>query len=602
MEFRYLWPFFLLLLIPIIILLYLLRQKTQDKTISSLYLWKEAYKNMEASRPWEKFRNNVLMYLQIAVVLLVILSLAAPYLKTGGIRHGQVIMVLDTSASMNMDYDDRNTRLEQAITEAENYIDNLSQGTAVTILAADLNTTILGANITDKLEMKRILSEIKGTDLPGDMQKAAAYAASIASQWEDYEAVFFTDVAVEAEDLNKRVIYVNSEMANACIDYVSLSQTEEEMVVLAKITNTSTAAFSSDINFYIDDTLMDIKNIALEAEESTILYFEGLKPQGEVIWVEINEKDALVSDNVSYTIREANDELTALLVTKQNIFLETAATSFDQVAFYKTTQPGSFGEESFDLYIFDAVLPEELPPKGGMIFINPPESVAGILEKGEELANIYIKTVAHEVTRYIEDTSFGVLKADALLPSQDQESFLKVGESTVGLVGEYQGRTIAVLGFDFHNTDFPMQMEFPILIHNLISYCLNQGLVRQPVIQAGDAVAIYPDTEGADIVIIYPDGEEERITVDGRASYQITLPYSGLYTITQETSDEILSQKITVRFPTALESYSDTLLEAAPEGVTVTEGLEGSLEVGSLFLILALLLLCVEWLVYVRSR
>ena len=84
MNFANSWPFFLLILIPGIIILYLLKQKTVDMDYSSLFLWKEALKNTEATNPWEKFRNNLLMYLQIAITLLIIFILARPYLVRGG--------------------------------------------------------------------------------------------------------------------------------------------------------------------------------------------------------------------------------------------------------------------------------------------------------------------------------------------------------------------------------------------------------------------------------------------------------------------------------------------------------------------------------------
>lgn len=635
MNFGYIWPFFLLLLlIPVIILLYLLRQKTEDKTFSSLYLWREAYKNIEAARPWEKFKNNILMYLQIAVILALVFAMAAPYLKTGGVQQSNVILVMDTSASMNMRFDDKNTRLEQARKKGSEYIDSLAEGTAVTILSADANTTILGANITDKIEMKRILTELAGTDLPGNMQGAVAYAASIASQWEDYEVVFFTDTFVSMEKdssmqenhsmekdqdssmgekhfyegLNGRVVSVNSHVSNACIDYVSLSQTDQEMVVLAKVTNASELPFSSDINLYVDDVLKDIQSVDLAARESVILYFEGLQRSGEVIWAQINEKDGLAADNVGYVVRETQAGLTALIVTGQNTFLETAASLVEGVEFYKASQAEGSWEEGFDLYIFDGMLPEKLPDKGGLIFIGPPESVPGVLEIDQELENVMISAVSHQVTRYLEGSVFGTVRASSFVPVLGQEAFLKAGDHVIGLCGEYNGRKTAVLGFDFHDTDFPLQTEFPILIHNLISYCLEQGMTRRSVFQTGDMMTIYSEPQGGDVHLRYPDGEERILTMDGRYSYQISLPLSGIYTVSQTVEDTVRTEQVAVRFPTQQESYvaeweeNHSMEEEHSTEENHSGEYAGGTQLRNLFLLLALILLCVEWMVYIRSR
>ena len=613
MEFMNLWPFFLLLLIPVIILLYLLRQKTEDKTFSSLYLWREAYKNTEAAKPWEKFRNNLLMYLQIAVVLALILALAAPYLKTGGTRSAHVILVVDSSASMNTRYDDKYTRFEQAVREAGNYIDSLADGTAVTILTADDNTDIKGANITDKVELRRILAEITCSDLAGNMQKAVAYSASIASQWEDYEALFFTDTYIDLGELNGKLVNVNSEVSNACIDYVGVSQDGEEMIVLVKVSNTASGHITSDVSFYIDDVLTDIKSVSLGEGESTILYFEGLQAEGEVVCAQLSQKDGLISDNVSYAVIKETREITALLVTGQNTFLETAVSLVEGVTFYKTGQMGDLEGENFDLYLFDGVVPETLPNRGNLIFINPPQGFSGLFEIEEVLEHKMISAVPHDVTHYLENASFGVVKASALVTALSKESFLKAGNSTIGLCREVDGRKIAVLGFDFHDTDFPLQAEFPILMYNLISYTLEQGIIRQSIYQTGDTMTLYPEPDGGPIRVRYPDGQEETWSSEEDFSWQITLPSAGLYTVSQTVGNNsletgksqlagIVTEYAAVRFPVQQESYATAWEEADHTEVITQAGQEGTISLRSIFLLLAILLLCMEWGIYVRSR
>lgn len=70
MGFEHLWPLLFLAFVPGIVLLYLLKQKVQTKKVPALNLWQEAFESVQASTPWEKFRNHLLMYLQIAVLFL----------------------------------------------------------------------------------------------------------------------------------------------------------------------------------------------------------------------------------------------------------------------------------------------------------------------------------------------------------------------------------------------------------------------------------------------------------------------------------------------------------------------------------------------------
>ncbi|MDE5863990.1 MAG: VWA domain-containing protein, partial [Lachnospiraceae bacterium] len=126
MTVQNLWPLAFLVLVPVIILLYLLKQKVKDRPFSSVMLWQEIYKNLEAKTPFEKLKQSILMYLQILIMLLLIFALMAPVLKKGGALQENTVIVIDNSASMQYLYDDDDTRLEHSKKEAKKEIDRLS--------------------------------------------------------------------------------------------------------------------------------------------------------------------------------------------------------------------------------------------------------------------------------------------------------------------------------------------------------------------------------------------------------------------------------------------------------------------------------------------
>ena len=115
MTVQNMWPLAFLALIPVIILLYLLKQKAKDEPFSSTMLWQEIYKNLEAKTPFEKLKQNILMYLQLLLMLLLILALMAPIWKKGGAAQENVVLVMDNSASMQYLYDSSDTRLEHSV-------------------------------------------------------------------------------------------------------------------------------------------------------------------------------------------------------------------------------------------------------------------------------------------------------------------------------------------------------------------------------------------------------------------------------------------------------------------------------------------------------
>ena len=246
------WPLALLILVPVIILLYMLKQKAKEYPFSSSLLWKEISTNIEATSPWEKLKKNLLMYLQILTVLLLILAMMAPYLKHGGRIYNNVVLVIDNSASMGIAYNEDRTRLEEAIERACDYVDSLSETSQVTILTSAEETGIVKTNGTDKGELKRVLRNIPVTDLAGDTAPAVSVAQSMVNQWEQYDAVFFTDRPVQLGNLEARVINLYTDYKNLSMDYVSYGYEYSEdgmpsLTVLGKITNGTGEAVTTDI-------------------------------------------------------------------------------------------------------------------------------------------------------------------------------------------------------------------------------------------------------------------------------------------------------------------------------------------------------------------
>ena len=137
-----LWPALFAVLIPGIVLLYLLKQKVKNQKISALNLWREAYENIQASTPWEKFRNNILMYLQIAALIFLIAAMMSPYIAGGGSEYLNMLIMIDNSASMSGLYSENDTKLETAKKQAIDYI-SANDGIRYTIMTAGSTSELI---------------------------------------------------------------------------------------------------------------------------------------------------------------------------------------------------------------------------------------------------------------------------------------------------------------------------------------------------------------------------------------------------------------------------------------------------------------------------
>ena len=121
-----------LLAVPIILLMYLLKQKYKEKQVPSLYLWEKVLTQTKAQEPWQKLRKNLLMFLQIAATVLLALALSGPYLM-GKIQVRDYIIGLDCSLSMQAT-DVEKSRFDAAKADLMELLENTAPGSRFSLV------------------------------------------------------------------------------------------------------------------------------------------------------------------------------------------------------------------------------------------------------------------------------------------------------------------------------------------------------------------------------------------------------------------------------------------------------------------------------------
>ena len=192
-------------------------------------------------------------------------------------------------------------------------------------------------------------------------------------QYKSYKVIYFTDRAVNLEEINGEVVNLSTDRNNVSLDYIAHSQTEKGLKVMIRVTNHGKESNKIELCLYGETKLMAYKDISLKPSETQTVYFENISQNNKYIYGEISQKDALMDDNTIYSVVKQNNAGKILLCSDQNIFLEKAITTLKDVELYKAASSEKITED-FDLYIFDGKLPEVLPKKGSILFINPNKS------------------------------------------------------------------------------------------------------------------------------------------------------------------------------------------------------------------------------------
>ena len=110
------WQWVLLGLVPpIIFLLYFLKLRRVPVEVPSTYLWSKTLEDLHVNSLWQRLRNNLLMYLQLLLALLLLLSCLRPGCKGNELMGERFIFLIDQSASMSaVDTPEGISRLEVA--------------------------------------------------------------------------------------------------------------------------------------------------------------------------------------------------------------------------------------------------------------------------------------------------------------------------------------------------------------------------------------------------------------------------------------------------------------------------------------------------------
>ncbi|MBP5529004.1 MAG: BatA and WFA domain-containing protein [Lachnospiraceae bacterium] len=607
MKFTHLWPLAFVILVPVIIIMYMMKQKAKEQKVASLYLWREMVKNDRANTPWEKLKKNWLMILQIITLLVLIAALTSPYFLSGLVSSGKACIVIDTSASMGFMYDENQTRFDKAKDEAISYVKKLRNGTEISLITSDRNSILLSSKSQNKSDITDQIKNLELSNYPGDASEGVQMAKSLAMDSKGLQTLIITDSTVDVENLDAIVVDVYSEMDNVSIDYVSHGYKDNQLDVLVKVTNYCKEPVKRDVSVYQGENLVATKEVEIEESSSTVVYFEDIKLEDDVFFAQVSGKDASELDNICYDVLSEESEKSVLLMTKRNMYLENALKIIPGISVIKSEDINSFADfaaQGFDLYVFDGMVPDKLPEQGNIIVIgcecDEIAPIDDILDEG-----CIVEGIDSKVTKYLDGLSFAVSKsytykvpeyATPFLQAQGNE---KENTHEIAFIGENQGRTYAMLGFDIHNSDFPLYMEFPLLMYNLVNECVQSGMVTNFVYSSGDSVSVNTNVDGELPIVTKPDGEQVTLS-DYRFNFNDTKEM-GIYSLTQTLRGEDQTELFAVNFPVT-ESKIDThpTMISSDDDKVVTE-VKGIFNLRNFIILLSLILLALEWIFSLRK-
>jgi len=542
---RFLAPsgFFALLLTAPILVLYMLRLRRRDVTVPSLLLWDTVLGDRHANRPWQKLRRNWLLFLQLLILLAMVLALTRPAIPAPLAVHGQIIILLDASASMQAQVGDT-TRFAVAVREVHALASALDAGDRVSLIAVGpMPRLLLQGGDASALRLaldSDLLGEDMPFDAPADWQAAAALAVGLASG-DTVTTLIVTDAAIDAElpalPGTVRFIGVGDAVANVGIVAFALRRAGEDLTAFVRLHNAGPDT-TRTVALYADGVFVERRFVSLPAESDISLTVSGIPVTA---WAEarLEEPDALTVDNHAWVALSGAESAHVLLVTPGNRFLSQALSVLPDLTLTQSIEllPVAAVTETvpppYDLIVVDGPVTTTLPTTNLWLIVPGEETLCG--SPGDMITPTrgIRGQWTHPLLSYVDWSEVHIARArDYVLPG-DADVLLETATGPLLWILERPQQRVACMAFDLHDSDLPLRLGFPILTANLVGWLLPQTSM-EPVLPLPAGYSWYPalPVGTTDAVLIAPDGARQRLSIDSPSA---DLQRAGLYRIEAET-------------------------------------------------------------------
>lgn len=606
-----------LVAIPVI-LLYILRLRRRETVVSSNFLWQQILRDNEANTPWQRLRRNILLLLQLIILALLVLALMRPAQVVPTITAGKTVVLLDASASMSATDINGDTRYQEAQREANLLLNDLTSDDQISVIRVGEIAEPLINYTNNFLAVRQAIFNSEVGQGNGDWATALTLAAAGAQGTDNFSIIIISDGGVtQAGQLPENIpapIYVPIGESSANIAITALATRTlpgQSPQLFAQIQNYAEIENDVSLLLRLDGEIWESRSLTISAESARSLVFEVTEDfttiQAELV-LDDNIVDYLESDNVAYTVASENSTRRVLLLSDQrNVFLEEILRSLPNVQVFRgDVNNTSLPATPYDLYIFNNYLPDALPD-ADMLIINPPRStdIFTLGAENSETRNITVADRNHPLATFVTMDSVNLRVFNELSDVDWATPIVSTLGGDVIVAGENRGRQVAILGFNLLDSDFPLQIAFPIFMSNAIEWMTPANIISGgTAFSVGDVVRINPPLEATSIRVILPDDSSQELAVTGdTVAFADTLQH-GFYTVDILVDDEVNStQVMTVNLFGSGESNITPLAEGTLNlggGELDPEAEEqfGFREWYRPLLILALLVLLYEWYIY----
>jgi len=524
-----------------LLLLYFLKVRRRQATVSSLLLWSPALRDREASTFFQRLQRDPLMILQLLALLALALALARPAVTVMGHGAKRIVVVLDTSASMKAT-DVSPSRFVRAQREALDLVGGLGAGAEVMVIEAGVQPRVLAPFGHDRERTRSAIRSAYARDLPNRLGEAVRTARALVGLDARAEIHVFTDGAHpgalrgQADDVRVRWVGVGQRGRNVAITSLAVRRNyigDFDSQAFVSFANFSDQAETFSFSLTIDDEVLAEKTLTLEPQVRRAIVLPFSHAGGGVVRARLNVSDDLAADDAAYAVIAPARTIHVLLVSPGNLFLEKELSTDPQVKL-EVRKPDAYqgGMEGFDVVVLDSVSPPRIG-SGRFVLVNtsPPDVPLEVLGRLESPV-IMDWDRSHPIMRQVDFAKVAIEDALRVRPLAAGKTLVEAVGGPIVYLLEEPNRKAVFFAFDLFRSDLPLRVAFPIMMSRALRWLHPADLDQASLsIQTGQPIMLPVEHGVTTATVRTPSGRTVRAQVTRGAISFTETDEVGVYTV-----------------------------------------------------------------------
>lgn len=522
---------FLLALIPLVIL-YFLKLRRPKMEIPSLALWQSVVNDQRVNSPFQKFRRNLLLLLQMIALALFVLALMQPFLSAGASVADYRPLLIDCSASMSARMEGSETTRLDAVKElVREQIEGLTGNQQIALFSFSTTGRRLTEFTNDRRTLLKALDAIQPTHLPGQLDDVLRMAAAFTRTYPIKSVTVLTDGNLPAQvdfelPFELDVSRIAAGGPNIGLTEMSARRSgPDEWEIFVRATGSSADLRGAELQLWEADQKTASEQIEVSLEEAERLVFPVSANQSRLVEARLVPSgfDSLAVDNSVWLTLPAARPLRAWVSPKLGSW-KHAVRVLPNMDVEEGTADEPAGSD-YDLIVADSEAAGSVTAPVKVFVGVIPEALRDLIELKEELATVVDWNRTAPLLRHVQlaDVQIGEQPAwigEATAAALEERGFEVLIDGNAGplLLQRREGLEVSYW-FTFHTdkSTLPYRVGFPIIAANSVEAALKQASLSE-VSSAPTGVlppiSLEPDRT---YVVKTPDGEqlEARTSLSG---------------------------------------------------------------------------------------